>query len=114
MSFENARPAARPRRSGFWSRAAAEALLRLLSGAPPVRVGAPPGPRPPVVGVRKTAVCRDARGGLRRIDLFLPADLVAELSRPLDMKFLDGDEPVTADEVGKAIQANFPTAGARP
>jgi hypothetical protein len=66
-----------------------------------------------VVGVRKSAVCRDARGDLRRIDLFLPADLVAELSRPLDIKFLDGEEPVTADEIGKAVRSNFASADGR-
>jgi hypothetical protein len=107
MSLQSAKPAARSRRSGFWSRAAAEALIRLLSGAPPVRVDAPPAPRAPVVGVRKSVVCKDARGELRRIDLFLPADLVAELARPLEMSFLDGEQPVTAGEIGKAIKSNF-------
>ena len=65
--------------------------------------------RTPIVGVRKFAVCKDARGQLRRIDLFLPADLLGELSRPLDIKFLDGDEPVTVDELGEAVRSNFIT-----
>jgi len=111
MSSQSVKPAARPRRSGFWSRAAADALIRLLSCAPPVRVGAPPAPRAPVVGVRKSAVCKDARGDLRRIDLFLPADLVAELARPLDIRFLGGEQPVTAGEIGKAIKSNFVEVG---
>jgi hypothetical protein len=51
------------------------------------------------------------RGELRTVQLFLPADLVADLARPLDIRFLDGDEPVTADELGKAIRANFSTTG---
>jgi len=108
MKLQSAKPAARPRKSSFWSRETTEALIRLLSGAPPVRVGAPPAP---VVGVRKSAVCKDARGELRRIDLFLPADLVAELARPLDIRFLDGEQRVTAGEIGKAIKSNFVEAG---
>ena len=63
------------------------------------------------MGVKKSAVCKDSHGQLRRIDLFLPADLVAELARPLDIRFLDGDEPVTADELGKAIGSNFVKVG---
>ena len=61
----------------------------------------------PVVGVKKSAVCKDSRGQLRRIELFLPTDLLAELARPLDIRFLDGDEPVTADELGRAIRSKF-------
>ncbi len=67
----------------------------------------PPPRRASVVGVRKTALCRDACGGLRRIDFLLPGDLVAQLSRPLDIEFVDGDQPLTADEISKAVQANF-------
>lgn len=111
MGMRNAGTAARPRRSGFWSRAAAEILLRLLSGAPPVRTDGRSKPRPPAVGVRKSAVCKGARGELRRIDLILPADLVADLARPLDMRFLDGEQPVTADEIGRAVKSNFVVAG---
>jgi hypothetical protein len=68
----------------------------------------------PIIGIKKSAVCRDARGQLRRIDLFLPADLVAVLARPLDIRFLDGDEPVTADELGTAIRSNFVKVDDRP
>ena len=107
MSLRSAPMATRPQRPGFWSRLAADALIRLLSGAPPVRVEATPPRRASVVGVRKTALCRDACGGLRRIDFLLPGDLVAQLSRPLDIEFVDGDQPLTADEISKAVQANF-------
>ena len=112
MSFKNVRPGAPPRRSSFRSRLASEVLIRLLSNAPrALTQSAPPAPRQPVVAVKKSAVCRDARGGLRRIDLFLPADLVGELSRPIDILFLDGDEPVTADELGRAVKSNFVKVG---
>lgn len=107
MSIENARPGGPPRRPSLWSRLASEALTRLLSSAPPVLAQSPPLPRQQVVGVRKSAVCRDARGELRRIDLFLPLDLVGELSRPIDIRFLDGDKVVTADEVGRAVKSSF-------
>jgi hypothetical protein len=98
-----------------WLRRASQALARLAGGPPPKRALAPVEPSPtaykPIVGVRKSAVCKDVRGELRTVQLFLPADLVADLARPLDIRFLDGDEPVTADELGKAIRANFSTTG---
>jgi len=117
MSFRNAQPETLARRPNGWLRLASKAV-RVTCGATAKQAPAPVGPPSsaghPVVGVRKSAVCTDARGQLRRIDLFLPADLVAELSRPLDLKFLDGDEPVTADEIGKAIRLNFAGAEADP
>ncbi len=116
MSLQNAESKTLPRESYGWLRLAKKAFVRLTGGAPPLRAPAPvvppPARRQPVVGVKKSAVCKDARGQLRTIDLFLPADLMTELSRPLDIKFLDGDELVTADEIGKAIRSNFSNAGA--
>jgi hypothetical protein len=110
MSVQNTQTETLPQTSN-WLRVASKAFLR-LTRAPrptgkPAPVGAAPEARRLVVGVKKSAVCKDARGQLRRIDLFLPTDLVAELARPLDIGFLDGDEPVTADELGKAIRSNF-------
>ncbi len=110
MSFTTARPDAGRQRWGLWSRLASRALVRALGGARPPLVEPPPPSRRTVVGVRKAAVCRDAQGALRRIDFLLPADLVGELSRPLDIQFLDGDEPVTAEEVGKAVRSSFVTS----
>ena len=109
MSLKNVRPGAARQRPSVWSRLASQALMRLLSGVPaaPARSSST---RPPVVGFRKSAVCKDARGELRRIDLFLPVDLVGQLSRPLDIRFLDGDEPVTAGELGRALRSNFSKA----
>ncbi len=115
MSLLNAEPGTPHRGPRGWLRLAS-ALARLAGGPPPKPAPAPVEPPPtaykPIVGIRKSAVCKDARGELRTLQLFLPADLVAELARPLDIKFLDGDQPVTADELGKAIRANFSTAGA--
>lgn len=106
------------RRSSFWLWLASKVFVRLVLGASPPEMRAPAKPRPaasaPVVGIRKSAVCKDIRGQLRTIDLFLPADLVSELSRPLDIRFLDGDEPVTADQFGKAIRSNFKVGGGSP
>jgi hypothetical protein len=110
MSLPNVRPSA-ARRPGFWSRRATAALLHLLSGAPPVRVDPPPSLRSPVVGVKKSAICRDARGQLRTIELFLPAGLVTELARPLDIRFLDGEEPVNANELSRAVRSSFAEPG---
>ncbi len=110
MSLTPARPDAGRQRWGLWSRLASRALVRALGGAPPALVEPKPPSRRPIVGVRKAAICRDAQGVLRRIDLFLPADLVGDLSRPLDIQFLDGDEPVTAEEVGKAVRSSFVTS----
>ena len=107
MSPTPARSNARRQRWGFWSRLASRALVRALGGAPPALVEPSPPSRAPVVGVKKSAVCKDAQGGLRRIDLFLPADLVIELSRPLEMRFLDGEEPVTAEDIGRAVRLGF-------
>ncbi len=112
MSLQNAQTETLPRKSYGWLRLASKAFVRLTRGAPPPAAPVEPPPAAqPVVGVKKSAVCKDARGQLRTIDLFLPADLVRELSRPLDIKFLDGDEPVTADELGKAIRSNFVKVG---
>ena len=114
MSYLKAEPGIPRRGSKGWLRLASQALGRLTGGAPSKREASPIDPLPaaykPVVGVRKSAVCKDARGQLRTLELFLPADLVAELAGPLDIKFPDGDQPVTADELGKAIRANFSTA----
>jgi hypothetical protein len=107
MSSTPARSNARRQRWGSWSRLASRALVRALGGAPPALVEPPPPPQRPIVGVKKSAVYRDAQGGLRQIDLFLPADVVIALPRPLDIKFLDGDEPVTAEEIGRAVWSSF-------
>ncbi|HZZ63265.1 MAG TPA: hypothetical protein VFE63_19205 [Roseiarcus sp.] len=115
MSLQNTEQAMLHRVSKGWLRLASRALSRLTRGAPS-KQESPPAVSPPaykpVVGLRKSAVCKDARGQLQTLELFLPADLVAQLARPLDIKFLDGDGPVTADELGKAVRANF--AIARP
>jgi hypothetical protein len=117
MSFMNAEPATPHQGPKGWLRLASQALARLADGARPKGAPAPVEPSPaayqPIIGIRKSAVCKDARGELRVLELFLPADLVAELARPLDIKFLDGDQPVTADQLGKAIRANFSTVRAR-
>jgi len=113
MGLKNAGSGTLRQRSNGWLQRASKAFVLLIRGAPPSKTPAPAEPTPAarrvVVGVKKSAVCKDARGQLRTIDLFLPADLVRELSRPLDIRFLDGDEPVTADQLGKAIRSNFPT-----
>jgi len=113
MSLQNTESETVPQKSNGWLRRASKAFARLARSAPPTPARAEPAPAAPgpVVGVRKPAVCKDARGQLRTIDLFLPADLVRELSRPLDIRFLDGDEPVTADQLGKAIRSNFVKVG---
>jgi hypothetical protein len=116
MSLQNARPGTLPQGPNGWLRRAWKASVLLIRTAPPAGTSAPvepsPAPRRQVVGVKKSAVCKDARGQLRTIDFFLPADLLTRLAKPLDIQFLDGDEPVTADELGEAIRSNFPTAGA--
>jgi hypothetical protein len=118
MSLQNAHPGTLPQGSNGWLRRAWKVFVLLTRTAPPTGTPAPVepslAPRRQVVGVKKSAVCKDARGQLRTIDFFLPADLLTELARPIDIKFLDGDEPVTADELGKAIRSNFPTGGASP
>jgi len=115
MSVQNVQTETLPQRSSGWLRLASNALLRRTHGArsaeKPAPVEASPQARQPVVGVKKSAICEDARGQLRTIELFLPADLVSELARPLDMRFLDGEQPVTADELGKAILSNFVKIG---
>jgi hypothetical protein len=117
MSLLNAEPGTPHRGPKRWLRLASQAFARLAGGTLSKRGPAPVEPSPiaykRIVGVRKSAVCKDARGELRTVQLFLPADLVVELARPLDIRFLDGDEPVTADELGRAIRANFSTAVAR-
>ncbi len=108
MSLPNAQPYARPGISGLWLRLAAKALVRLAHRAPPIATPErSPAASRHIVGVRKFAICKDARGQLRRIDLILPVDLVRDLSRPLDIEFLDGGETVTAEILGKAIRSNF-------
>lgn len=102
-----------PRRSSFWLWLASKVFVRLILGASRAPAKRPAAPRAPVVGVKKSAVCKDARGQLRTIELFLPADLVSELARPLDIRFLDGEQPVTADELGKAIKLNFTCTASR-
>jgi hypothetical protein len=115
MSMQNAQTEMLPQKSNGWLRVLSKAFLRLTRGARPTGKPAPveasPQARQPVVGVKKSAVCKDAGGRLRTIELFLPADLVSELARPLEIRFLDGDEPVTADELGKAIRSNFVKVG---
>jgi hypothetical protein len=105
-----------PGRPNGWLRLASKALARLVrcepsTGTPAKEEPSPTAPQP-IVGVRKSAVCKDAHGQLRRIDLFLPADLMGELARPLDIKFLDGDQPVTAEHLCQAIRSNFANKGA--
>ena len=115
MSSLNVEPGTPHRGPKGWLRKASQGLARVAGGSPakpaPTPVGPPTKVDKTIVGIRKSAVCKDARGELRTVHLFLPADLVEELARPLDIQFLDGDEPVTADELGKVIRANFWTAG---
>ena len=77
MSLQNAESETVPQKSN----GASKAFAGLARSAPPTPARAEPAPaaRQPVVGVRKSAVCKDARGQLRTIDLFLPAELVREL-----------------------------------
>ena len=115
MSFHHPQIRAFPRGSKFWLWLASKLFVRLVLRAPQAETRTPTRPpaaaRTPIVGVRKAAVCKDARGQLRTINLFLPADLVSELARPLDIRFFDGDEPVTAAQLAKAIQSNFVGGG---
>ena len=60
-----------------------------------------------IVGVRKSAVYRDGRGQFRVIDFFLPADLLTDLGRPVEIQFLEGEELVSAAKFAKAINVNF-------
>jgi hypothetical protein len=57
------------------------------------------------------AVCKDARGQLRTLELFLPADLVAELARPLDIKFLSSSK--AAGRIDPAVGRRVAHAGDR-
>ncbi len=115
MSMQNAQTEMLPQESNGWLRVASKAFLRLTRGARPMGKPAPveasPLARQPVVGVKKSAVCKDACGQLRTIELFLPADLVSELALPFEIRFLDGEQTVTADELGKAIKLNFVKVG---
>ncbi len=66
-----------PQTSDGWLRVATKAFLRLRRASRPTEKPAPVGAaletRRLVVGVKKSAVCKDSHGQLRRIDLFLPA-----------------------------------------
>ena len=116
MGLQNTKLGTLPPGSNGWLRRVSKAFVRPTRGAPRSRTPAPaelsPAAQRTVVGVKRSAVCKDARGQLRTIDFFLPADLLTELARPLHIKFLDGDEPVTADELGSAIRSNFAKAEA--
>jgi hypothetical protein len=115
MSMRNAQKEIFARKPNGWLRVASKAFLRLTRGARPTGKPAPVEASrqttQPIVGVKKSAVCKDARGQLRTIELFLPADLVSELARPLEIRFLDGEQTVTVDELGKAIKSNFVKVG---
>ena len=122
MSLQNTESETRGRGAGGWLRLVSRVFVLLRCSAtcsarptrplPPAE-RSPAAPRP-VIAVKKSAVCKDTRGQLRTIDMFLPADLLTELARPLDIKFLDADEPVTSEQLGKAIQENFQGAPANP
>jgi hypothetical protein len=88
MSLQNAESETVPQKSNGWLRRASKAFARLARSAPPTPARAEPTPaaKQLIIGVRKSAICKDARGQLRTIDLFLPAELVRELSPPLDIR----------------------------
>jgi hypothetical protein len=60
-----------------------------------------------IVGVKKSALYRDGRGQFRVIDFFLPADLLTDLTRPIEIQFLEGEELVSAENFAKVISVNF-------
>ena len=95
------------RRPGFLSRCCRRLARRLLRketvSGPPTAVPAT------IVGLKKTAVYRDYTGQFRVIEFFLPADLVTKLRRPIEIQFLEGEEFVTAQQFGQAINSGFLT-----
>jgi hypothetical protein len=101
---------ANPRRapSLWWSRLAA-ALLRRSAPARPS--ASPQGgralDREAIVGAKKRAVYADQRGNLRVIEFFLPTDVLADMRQPIDIRFLEGEERVRADQLQVAIRINF-------
>lgn len=62
---------------------------------------------PAVVGIKKSAMYRDATGEFRVIEFFLPADLLTKLRRPIEIQFLEGEELVTVEQFGEAINSRF-------
>ena len=60
-----------------------------------------------IVGVKKSAVFRDRRGQFRVIDFFLPADVLTDLRRPIEIQFLEGEELVSAEKFEEVISVNF-------
>ena len=60
-----------------------------------------------VVGIKKSAVYRDRGGQFRVIEFFLPADLLTKLRRPIEFQFMEGEELVTAEQLGEAIGSRF-------
>ena len=87
-------------------------LARMLFPTPAcARTGSPAGSSTTaggaIVGVKKSAVYRDGRGQFRVIDFFLPADLLTDLGRPVEIQFLEGEELVSAAKFEKVINVNF-------
>ena len=60
-----------------------------------------------IVGVKKSALYPDGRGQFRVIDFFLPADLLTDLRRPIEIQFLEGEELVGAEEFRESDQRQF-------
>ena len=97
------------RRPGFLSRCCRRLARRLLR-KPAETVSGPSTAVPAtIVGLKKTAVYRDYTGQFRVIEFFLPADLVTKLRRPIEIQFLEGEELVTAQQFGQAINSGFLT-----
>jgi hypothetical protein len=116
MGLQNAKTETLPQDTSRW-RVLAKAVQGLLRRSSPERAASTAkGPAPAggqIVGVKKSAIYKDGCGQIRTIDLFLPADLLTELARPLDLKFLDGEELVTAEQLSRAIASNFSQAEGR-
>ncbi len=60
-----------------------------------------------VVGAKKCAVFVDRRGRLRVIELYLPTDVLADMRQPIEVRFLEGEEDIRADQIKHGISSNF-------
>lgn len=102
----SARPRHGPNR--WWSRLAPAFLRRPASERPSED---PDGDRAPdqeaIVGAKKRAVYVGRRGNLHVIEFFLPTDVLADMRQPIEIRFLEGEEWVRADQLQVGIRKNF-------